>query len=335
LVSLDEPQLFLVLSVDISGSTRFKSSGQPHWGSALPESEKPAVGDSTTVKLPILPWVETFLLFYDRFKDVLWSHYASDAARPRLWKILGDELLFYAPICDCGEALKHVSYFLKTVRSEDARLREASRDLGLKATGWVAGFPVNNFMLVRNPVVHGGQVYADGGDALDFIGPQVDLGFRIAKLSTRQKFVVSHDLALVLCHAGNPKAFRFHYGGRQEIRGLDFDGGYPVIWVESVLNNIDKEDLALCGDRQVEVERTIELVDAFIDAHPHRLHRPFMRNDAQLGEQPAGYGSRLDLARGLIRKTYSIADDDVAAAAVTPLEHEKFEVRILKKRTRK
>ncbi|MBC8290294.1 MAG: hypothetical protein H8E37_08250, partial [Planctomycetes bacterium] len=166
-------ELRLFCSADIVGSMAFKAT--------TPETRT--------------EWASTFSEFFHFFPQRVAAAYAnlpvgfvecSSLLEP--WKFSGDEILFSCPVQNHRECVSHARAFKEAVGDfpNENWVRKGT-PLTLKATAWIAGFPVTNR-----------KVQIPGSNAVDYIGPWIDLGFRIAKFATPRKFVVSASLALLL-----------------------------------------------------------------------------------------------------------------------------------------
>lgn len=201
--------LHLFLSVDISGSTRYKNS--------RPDSDA----------FPPY-WKALFELFYTsieaRFRNHIKTKDKRDELfqRPGVWKLLGDEIIFECLIYSETEALRLVSAFLKAVRDLDAEIR-GLYPVRLKGTAWTAGTPIRNAPFETPSTGAKGQA--------DYIGPDMDIGFRICKLSQPGRMAISMDLADILSREDVPGNLRFYHVGWQVLEGVFDNKPYPVIWL--------------------------------------------------------------------------------------------------------
>ncbi len=209
---LIRPKLKLFLSVDVVGSTEFKQRGK----SASTQS-----------------WLSFFLGFYLTFSNLLSEHLAeqSPAGRNldvRLWKSLGDELIFTAELARRTDAAAYLKAFrlalLAALRNWE--LEETDHGLLLKATAWIAGFPVGNAEI---PLEAGNAEKADG---CDYIGPQLDTGFRLKAHSTPRKMVLSADLAYLLVSVSEENGLRLFFEDDIPLKGVLHGKPYPIIWVD-------------------------------------------------------------------------------------------------------
>ena len=212
-------KLILFVSIDIVGSTAFKNKNYP---------------DRTSVH----PWLSFFQGFPEDMRRYLSKHL--DADPPQVWKSLGDELVYTQEISRVKQITDLIDAFRITIGEYNKHLRaKKNASLGVKGTAWIAGFPVINTVLeVKN-----GTTPAPGekiSDITDYLGPSIDIGFRITKLATRSRFIVSVDLAMLLARNSYPGIC---FGGTTEhLKGVFPGRHYPIFWVE-----IDDDDEDLLG----------------------------------------------------------------------------------------
>ena len=138
--------------------------------------------------------------------------------------------------------------------------------LPLKGTAWLAGFPVTN-MVIEFPDI-----------GRDYVGPSIDLGFRLAGRATRKKFVISADLALMLVDAVralrmSEDDFPIHFSGRESFKGISNE--YPVFWIDCADQTSKSEaSLSRCDYKYIS-----EFVEEFITANSPPFYLPFIVSD--------------------------------------------------------
>jgi hypothetical protein len=260
-----EHELKLFLSVDIVGSTKAKHDVQFFH-----------------------KWRFIFQSFYDDFyARAFESAWASvyqatvtkkpsvehqNLPKPSFWKAAGDEMLFQVTLAStihlqiCIEAFKNaVDDYAAIIHKKDITRNgmESTGILGLKATAWIAEFPVYNAILRI-------------GEQDDYIGPAIDRGFRLTTYSTQEKFVVSVELAYLLVR--NPKN-QFFYDGLYSLKGVPSE--YPVFWLSMgsttpplriVSNNSDVENWC----------------DSYIEKSLPQ-YRPFLKDDGEFSRKYSEY----------------------------------------------
>jgi len=270
-----KPELFLFLSIDVVGSTAFKNKR----------------GEDSDNK--IQPWLSFFMQFYEDFKiiflescqeaqnkktDLLWIEDKKKSAnRPnielfKLWKSLGDELIFYVPLTHHKQALFYVHAFRDATNGFKSKMHtKGLTELDYKLTGWLAGFPVINARI--------------NYELPDFIGPSIDIGFRLSKFSDQRKFVVSVDLALMLVkHTNHLKLF---YDGEHTIKGFLSDKPYPIIWVD--MNDIESNEERKLGKSHADPKQLQDFCIKYIKDTGKPLIIPFIDKDQEFGVKPSGY----------------------------------------------
>jgi hypothetical protein len=265
-------------SADIIGSTAFKS-GQAKQGE---------------------PWAHVFRGFFDEFPKVLAAEFdrldellipgAKPSACMEVWKFAGDEILFVAELVRHEEAVYHVLALKSALNAYSDKL--AHKGLGLKGTVWGAGFPVMNVQVTTSSA-------PDGMSARDFLGPSIDLGFRLATLADRRRIPISADIAAFLLAARRGpvvKALHILVDPPQALKGIDAAGGYPILWVDRRDGRETPEDRLLHRPRRCDPDALAEYLDEQFRAGTAGLMRPFIERDktGQFADIPAEFVARRD-----------------------------------------
>ncbi|MFZ5721038.1 MAG: hypothetical protein ACOY5Y_16370 [Pseudomonadota bacterium] len=200
----------LFLSVDMMGSTEFKArfTGQGSEG-----------------------WLEVFRAFFANFPLMLAGQigfeFLDEEATPAIevWKVMGDEVIFIAEPATAEELTSTLLALLRTMAMyEERHFQELP--LRLKGTAWLAGFDGQNIE-VEIPELSSG----DGGAHLDFIGPDIDLGFRISKFARPGALVLSLDVLELVLGASNADRAALFLMGREALKGVMFGRAYPIVWM--------------------------------------------------------------------------------------------------------
>lgn len=268
--------LRLFAGADIVGSTGFKSS----------------------VERQLTPsWAATFEHYVQEFPPLIGQAYESlpEAILPcekrlSIWKFLGDEFLFTAQLLDYRHALTHVWVLKEAVNRFNELWRQQQLPLRLKATAWVAGFPVINREI---------RFQTKLGEQRDFVGPSIDAGFRISKFSTAKRFVVSAELALLLLDTllATPQVepCRLMYHGREVLRGVVRGKPYPIVWIDMQDGELTLEEELLGISAQPKHHTLRSFLADFLDQTPG-IHPPFLitndgGNAGDGGSDTGGYGT--------------------------------------------
>ncbi|RIK82013.1 MAG: hypothetical protein DCC68_07500 [Planctomycetota bacterium] len=222
----------------------------------------------------------TFREFFEAFPTVLQFAYDSLPAncpacdsRFEQWKFVGDEILFCVEIRQVGDAISHLCA-LKTAAREfpDRFWRKKEIPLKLKAAAWIAGFPVTN-QEVHIPLPRSGML-------LDFVGPAMDLGFRVARYADERRLAISADLALLLldgvdAHRLDRRHFHIHLAELTPLKGAIFDEPYPILWVDMRDGEPVLVEKLLGVKRDFRSDDLKDYLGGFLD-NTRGLRRPFI-----------------------------------------------------------
>jgi hypothetical protein len=260
-----EHELKLFLSVDIVGSTKAKHDDQffHQWRFIFQ-----SFYDDFYARAFESAWASVYTATVTKMPDV--GH--QNLPKPSFWKAAGDEMLFQVTL----ESRIHLQICIETFRqavnvyAREIHEKNITKNgvksggiLGLKATAWIAEFPVYNAILRIS-------------EQDDYIGPAIDRGFRLTTYSTQEKFVVSVELAYLLAH--NPKN-QFFYDGLYSLKGVPSE--YPVFWLSM--------GMATPPLRIVSNNRDIEnWCDSYIEKFLPQ-YRPFLKNDDEFSRKYSEY----------------------------------------------
>ena len=144
----------------------------------------------------------------------------------------------------------------------------------------------------------------------DFIGPQIDTGFRLKEFATPQKMIISVELAYMILkinQEGSESIInQLYYDGRKKLKGVDEKGGYPLFWTEAMPDEIDKSETAIMysyqKDRTSEFDR---LCKKYIADKDNKLHLTFIEDDKYFkNNKPPHYPEKLKEAMDILEKKY-------------------------------
>jgi len=218
--------VYLFLSVDMDNSTAFKST-EPRW-----------------------PYV-----IHKFYEDVV-REIRIVCPRFNVWKYIGDEVTFWRrvdPGDDVGRLVADTHAALGRIRAnldsiEDHHRVKTRNVVSAKATIWAAaaefvnhanlhrdlkaGYRHPNRIIIDEHILgvtereHAGQVRI-----YDFIGPDIDIGFRTSHFAHRGFLLVSAGLAhALLSEAGAQAAERMKIVSYERLKGVWNDRPYPIVW---------------------------------------------------------------------------------------------------------
>ncbi|QNT78290.1 hypothetical protein [Entomobacter blattae] len=241
------------LSVDLSGATAYKAS--KNGAQQLENNLYPT-------------WVSEISKFYKIFPGIVKKQYEFcistpfnckiiEDAFPKVWKFLGDEIIFSCRILNEKHLLFCVDAFLLALLEfrEYLKNNEFTKELDVKGCGWVADFPTQNQTLkVENIVSNGEELFLSEEDEIiadnkphlfDFVGKHMDEGFRISRFSAPEKFVMSLDFCNLLSATSGELAIKFKkdlfFHSRQPLKGIYEGIEYPLFYINTMSDESQKK----------------------------------------------------------------------------------------------
>ncbi|SEG60874.1 hypothetical protein [Marinobacterium lutimaris] len=201
----------LLLSADIAGATAYK--------------EAHSAGDTTP------EWLLPFTAFFREAPAVLMGKLAlafieyDDLPALRVWRVAGDEIIFLAEPRNAAEALGIVEAFAAMVADYNARLADL-HGLYLRGGAWAAPIGTQNIeieILEIPSATEAGEAYKE------YVGPDVDSGFRLLKNAPNGHIVLSLKLAAALAAGGCLGQLCIGHVDNQPLRGLFGGKPYPIL----------------------------------------------------------------------------------------------------------
>ncbi len=177
-----------------------------------------------------------------------------------VWRVLGDEVIFIVQIGDeesifeCIEKIYDIlTFFCDQIEEGDAKelfddisieaieLSRAKRIVSLQATAWVAAVAKKE-EIERNEdysIENIFEVIDDNPEIkfFEFIGSDIDAGFRISKYTRARRLVISFELACLMMHR-KPYEDRMHIITYSKLKGVWNDRLYPIIWYYDETKNM-------------------------------------------------------------------------------------------------
>lgn len=287
----------LFLSVDLAGSTAFKN-----------KQENP------------IDWVPKFKDFYSSFSDTFSAKYEAFCSThtdkcedfrselPKLWKTVGDEVIFVNRVTSAAQALAYVHAFTQAMDAYSKKLKsDTSTDsLDVKGNGWLASFPYpNQTITIRDPnddlVTEEIEKKADEEPhQYEFLGSGIDSGFRISKNSTPSFFTVSPSLALLLClpsqnantvgTLGTPPLV---FNGVNQLKGVINGEDFPIIGIYTERDperaSLVLKNAILSGKPKLDPKELIEYLTEFENFHAVSSPALKLEGTSKEVEEPAFY----------------------------------------------
>lgn len=215
------PQLYVFFSFDLVNSTIYKNKQKEKW--------------------PIV-----FAQFYQIIREEMKKEFQGI----KVWKYIGDEVLFFKMLNSNEELFEIVHGSFKALTFTLEKLKNSFPDifkpLSLKGTIWeapvmpVIGEELEKLEMEKTQNIALDVVYENQASLRDFMGPDIDIGFRISKYAEKEKLVISADLAYMLLKAHPPNKEtkkkkndllqNLKIVSYEDLKGIWNDRYYPVIW---------------------------------------------------------------------------------------------------------
>ena len=241
----------IFLSADLVGSTEFKTT----------------VGKDRLDSTPHPRWVQEIKQFYVQFPSIYSDKYSAQRPAlklldeelcPQLWKTIGDEIIFCGRVLNLQHFTGCLMAFLQALEEYGRLLESSAHYLDIKGTAWIACFPYPNTTV---PVASGqdagklDDLYGEDVEAqadknprqFDFLGRDIDVGFRVSKHAAASRLALSGEAAFLLCEAANEKLFmeKFVYSGRDAMKGVMRGKPYPIISIDTERSRKQREIIEL------------------------------------------------------------------------------------------
>ncbi len=214
------PDVVLFFSFDIVNSTAYKTINYYGWAQVLN------------------------LLFKELRRDV-----GNQIKSSEMWRVLGDEAIFIVKIRDEDELCEYVSRIFRIMVSTIHRLKKGEffhfnknfnmmkiqNILSLKTAAWLAavtdvGDIGNGDVLLENADnIFERYQSPEGHDIFEFLGNDIDTGFRIARHTEEGRMILSYELAYLIAQKTGSLSC-LHIITYRRLKGIWNDRLYPVIW---------------------------------------------------------------------------------------------------------
>lgn len=206
----EKTKTIIFMSADVAGSTIYKQTAYVH--------------DDD------ISWLPAFEAFFREFPLVLTGEIGlafedlDYIPNIRVWKIIGDEIVFKTQPNNTEEALRLTEAFYRATVKYDTHFFERW-SLRVRGTCWACDFPGRNIEL-EIP-----EMENDMGAYVDYLGPDVDTGFRISNYGESGNVIICMNLAEALAKLSDNRGIRFHYTGTAVLKGVFGGRPYPLILI--------------------------------------------------------------------------------------------------------
>lgn len=230
-----------------------------------------------------------------------------------MWRVLGDEAIFIVKIKGEDELrniinkifvilistiykIKTGDFFCLITRNKDKqRLMKLQNILSLKAAAWIAavsniGDIDENEIPEENPELENiFEKYQshEGYEIYEFLGNDIDAGFRIAKYTLDGKFVISFELAYLISQITESVPY-LHIITYKKLKGVWKDKLYPIIWYHNpkAFQDIEKKEITLKESLPFDAREEHELIREYFDNADPNSEKRVLRDIRMFTEVP-------------------------------------------------
>ena len=262
---MTDSQVKLFLSVDIAGSTQLKNTNNyfqiqrfcenykriASLIDGCPDLELKEIYEQICKEESYQDWSQIISRCFDDFNTQFTENLDGSEICP--WKMAGDELIYCVDVKTRKDVHDKVLAFFKTLRFFDKRYMQKGSQIRLKGSAWTAGFPIRNRILKPVSITNELDICKDCRVNLDdYMGPEIDIGFRLGKFTFPGIIVVSLELACILLDGkiGMSSAnsyFSIIDTGWEILKGVWDGRKYPIFWLALPKElEEEKEQLPFC-----------------------------------------------------------------------------------------
>lgn len=219
----NEKDICIFFSFDLVGSTKLKTIEKDNWAS---------------------------IIF--KFYNLIYTELRNDISQIAVWKYVGDEILLYISLKDLSsETLYKIPKDIFDIQRKVSKKLNDSNDsieknasIDIKSTIWIAGVKTVQSQKNNEPFIITDKIYrnlkvnlsiAGSSTVIDFLGTDIDTGFRVAKYAYHNKVILSSDFAYLLYCMEKPSELskiddKLKIVSYEQLKGIWDDKYYPIIW---------------------------------------------------------------------------------------------------------
>lgn len=191
-------------------------------------------------------WPIVFAQFFRVIKEEMKNRFQDI----KVWKYIGDEILFFMKLNSRNELSKILPCAFDALNCTLENLKKVFNSilepLSLKSTIWLApvmfieGEELKNLGKIKTKNIAFEVNFENQTSLIDFVGPDIDTGFRISKYAEKGKLVVSAELAYMIFIVDLKKELfsNLKIVSYEDLKGIWDDRFYPIIFYYDDWNHI-------------------------------------------------------------------------------------------------
>ncbi len=222
--------------------------------------------NSTAYKaLNFTGWSQVIFALFSKVQQMV----AKKIPSAEMWRILGDEVIFIVPIKEKNDIFVYVNSIFEILNIMVIQLKQGTffdelgicdldRDLmkmqniiSMKATAWIAIIGENLKKLEQYDNLIERFKLQEGYGVFEFLGNDIDTGFRIKANTQERRFIISYELAYILSR-NTDYLKNIHIITYKRLKGVWQNRLYPIIWYydEKYLEGVSFEDSFYYDERE-------------------------------------------------------------------------------------
>lgn len=246
----DREEVLLFFSFDIVNSTIFKTLNPNNWAEIIKNILKASIS----------------IFINSSSDDYL------------MWKSLGDEIVFTKKLTSVAALDKSLDEIYNKLQALNQSIRnaelcdaESAHILGVKATAWLANLSGGN----DTDNISVAYQINDNRKYLDYLGPDIDIGFRISKYSMENQLLISFEIAYLLLKIQEDRniASRVRFVTRASLKGVWNNLPYPIFGYQYDVKSNTSRGMHVIAEAEEDVESYEERVVGEICAEMHLEHK--------------------------------------------------------------
>lgn len=195
-------------------------------------------------------WLKTITTIFSVLKESVFSKMPS----AELWRVIGDEIIFIVKIADISILAEHIEKAFLIIQEIDEKIEKnelsnveeiytKNSDIGLQGAAWLAMVSdetkddknsatrgcENVFIVYKN------QESGNIRRVYEFMGNDIDTGFRIKKFTKKGRLVIGFELAIILSEI-TLISYCLHIIAFKRLKGVWNNKLYPIIWYHNISN---------------------------------------------------------------------------------------------------
>lgn len=222
--------------------------------------------NSTAYKtLNFTGWSQVIFALFNKVQQLVVKKMPS----AEMWRVLGDEVIFIVPIKEKDDIFIYVSSIFETMNNivtqlkkgiffDELGLCDLERDLmkmqniiSIKASAWIAIIGEKLKKLEQYDNIIEKFKLQEGYGIFEFLGNDIDIGFRVKENTQDRRFTISYELAYILSR-NTDYLKNIHIITYKRLKGVWQNRLYPIIWYydEKYLEGMSFEDSFYYDERE-------------------------------------------------------------------------------------